>query len=323
MRETNPFRDSSLLHPELSAKIEQAKTLQAERDRLDHSTQTLASVVINKLIDNHVAYEIDVDKLSDKEWRVYDAITEQLTAARSGYIDFAKALQAAECETVDANLDDAELDRLFHNKLYEWYTSGSFEYIHDTMFDDDKEAFVLVATPNIEVSSNQLVGAVKDFSKQTSRQEMYANGTIWNDTAYPPSEWSGQPYHTLDGGIPPVRFSLISTKKQEWKPGKKDSLDDMRDKLSAEQHQNPHQPIGVPRPLDAIASWYSLRHQRSREDMFSQWEDDTETTFIDMPEMPYLDGSLTVPACSFNSDKPLLMHIGLNKRGRTLRMALK
>lgn len=146
-----------------------------------------------------------------------------------------------------------EMADIFEVKLDQWEQDGSLNWCNEYIKQNGGD-INLVVTPNILVTPEELISLAQNFGKtQTRPIEAMISEHFYKRLS--PQELSGPQYlQMVDGIIPIVRLSLIPSVMSVNLHGTVE-----HQKQTLKSLQSGQQNIRLPSPLDAVASWYTLR----------------------------------------------------------------
>jgi hypothetical protein len=197
--------------------------------------------------------------------RTVEYVREQVGSAYAAYKAVADQLLGTKRDLlggreVAASVQD--LEQLFAAKDKEWQVNGVYDYLVEKLIADGAR-FHLVATPNLEVSEQQIVALAEAFGKGQPYQT-YVYDELYRKGRYTGREWSG------NSGNAPVRLSLIPSKVDAEISNR--TVDDQVRLLRDRQTGRPSLQVRVPSLLDAVTYWHALRAQGDKLDDSSAFD---------------------------------------------------
>lgn len=228
-----------------------------------------------------------------------EAIREQVQSAYAAYRTVAEQLSGKQrlFRRGEAAISVSELKHLFAMRDKEWQENGVYDYLVEQLIENGAR-YSLVATPNLEVSEEQIVALAENFGKDQPYStfvydEMYRRGR------YSDQEWSGNSAGSA------VRLSLIPSRVDAQISGKT-AVEQVR-LLRERQAERPNLSARVPSLLDAVTYWYTLRAQGDKLDDSSAF-DKTYIRHFDL-EPQTVGGWRNVPnSCVDHDGRPRLSY---------------
>ncbi len=142
----------------------------------------------------------------------------------------------------------AEFERMFAEKDKEWRENGTYDEVVERFVKDDIR-FNLLATPEIDVTEDQIIALAENFGKDQPHRT-YVWNTMYRKKRYADRLWSGFT------GKSKVKFSLIEANLDPRLADR--TADDQRQILADIQAKQPSLNARAPSLLDAITNWYTL-----------------------------------------------------------------
>lgn len=213
-----------------------------------------------------------------------ESIAEQLGFAHKGYQAVIDSMNVRRKKEILHVIDAETLATEFEG----WFTADKLATVVSAQEADPNVRFTLVATPNVLVTTKDIIKAAEAFG-QNQPYETYVYDPLYNK--YSAQQLSGT---NPDNGNS-VQFSLIPS---TYTPEMSGTVVEQRAKLAKLQTENPD--LKVPSVLEAVAYWQTLRAQGE------QLADNTtfDRTYIrhfDLPEQRF-GGWSNVPSSCLDDD---------------------
>lgn len=184
---------------------------------------------------------------------VVEHIREQMEEAFNAYQAVAERLEGDKRGLFrrggEQTLTSEQFEALFAKKDKEWQQNGVYDYMVEKLIKDGLR-HTLVATPNVELDEERLVGLAEAFGKDQP-YETYIYDDMYRRGRYSATELSG-PF-----GSGSVRLSLIPSNYDS--DFGEQSAELQKQMLAEKRKEQPGLNLRVPSLLDAVSYWYRLR----------------------------------------------------------------